>query len=188
MIDSKEKLNKCLEIEKNLYQEIGYKGKLHALLSGCEIGKIYTYIETLRRDEYYTNKNSRSFIDKLKKAYYHRKHNKMGVLLGMSIPVNTFGEGLLVYHSQGIIVHKNSRIGKYCKLHGLNCIGNSGSEGGLPKLGDHVDIGVGAAIIGDITLASHTKVAANSVVCKSFRKEYQVLAGVPAKIIKFWKE
>ena len=59
--------------------------------------------------------------------------------------------------------------------------------GGTPQLGDYVDIGVGAIIIGDISLASHTKIAANSVVCKSFATYYQVLAGVPAQVIKIEK-
>ena len=187
MINTREKLNDCLKIERKLYQEIGYKGKLHAWISACEIGKIYAYIEALRKDEYYTNKNSKNFIDSLKKAYFHRRHNRLGVQLGMSIPINTFGKGLVVYHSQGIIVHKDSRNGEFCKLHGLNCIGNNGADGGVPKLRDYVDIGVGAVIIGDVIIASHTKVAANSVVCKSFTNDNQVLAGVPARVIKIEK-
>ena len=184
MIDTKEKLKECLAIEKKLYQEIGYKGKLHAFISSCEVGKIYAYIESMRKDEYYTNKSSKTPIDKLKKAYYHRIHNKLGITLGMSIPINTFGKGLLIYHAQGIIVNKECRNGEFCKLHGLNCIGNNGIDGAIPQLQNHVDVGVGAVIIGNIVLASHTKVAANCVVCKSFTQEYQALAGVPAKIIK----
>lgn len=49
---------------------------------------------------------------------------------------------------------------------------NIADSGGTPQLGDYVDIGVSAIIIGDISLASHTKVAANSVGCKSFATDY----------------
>lgn len=184
MIDTKEKLDEYLKIEKELYREIGYKGKLHAWISCCEVGKIYAYIESLRKDEYYTNKTEKNLSDKLKAVYYRHKHNRLGVLLGISIPINTFGKGLLIYHSHGIIVHRDCRNGEFCKLHGLNCIGNNGADGGVPQLGNYVDVGVGAVIIGNIVIASHTKVAANSVICKSFSNDYQVLAGVPAKVIK----
>lgn len=41
MLDSKKKLKEYIEIEKNIYEKLGYKGKLHAILSQCEIGMIY---------------------------------------------------------------------------------------------------------------------------------------------------
>lgn len=186
MLDSKKKLKEYIEIEKNIYEKLGYKGKLHAILSQCEIGMIYAYIVSLRNDEFYTNKQNKSVLDKVKLVYYHRKHNKLGIKLGLSIPVNTFGKGLVVYHSQGIIVHRESRCGEYCKLHGMNCIGNNGSENKIdtnstPMIGNNVDIGIGASIIGLVKIADNVRVAAGAVVCKSCNDVGTVLKGVPAK-------
>lgn len=180
MIDSISKLNECLSIEKQLYQEIGYKGRLHAYISKCEVGALYEYMRVLRKDEYYTNKMSCNVIDKVKSRYYRRKHNIMGIKLGISIPVNTFGKGLLIYHSQGIIVHKDSRCGEFCKLHGMNCIGNNGTGDGcnnVPQIGDCVDIGVGAIIIGNVHLAGHTKL-----------QQGVLFAKILIQNIKFWQE
>ena len=185
MIDSVEKLNECLQLEKKMCIDNGYKGKLHSWITSCEIGKIAQYLEVLRKDEYYTNIKSKSIFNKLKNIYYRRKHNKLGWKLGISIPVNTFGKGLMIYHSQGIIVHKDVRCGCFCKLHGLTCIGNKGVEeegSTTPVLGDRIDIGVGAEIIGPIILADDIKIAAGAVVCRSCGSKGVILAGVPAKI------
>lgn len=185
MIDTKEKLNDYLSFEKGLYQKIGYKGKLHSFVTNCEVGMIYRYIHALRHDEYFSNTNGGLF-HKIRHLYYRRTHNSLGIKLGISIPINTFEKGLLIYHSQGIIVHRDARIGENCKLHGLTCIGNNGSESdgrNTPIIGNNVDIGVGASIIGGIEIADDIKIAAGAVVCRSCHHEGVILAGVPAKEI-----
>lgn len=183
MIDTQEKLMECMKIEKALYRSIGYKGSVHAFFTQCEVGKIYRYIQYLRFDEYYTNKREKNTLDKICGAYFRMRHNKLGVQLGMSIPINTFGKGLLVYHSQGIIVHRDSRCGNNCKLHGLNCIGNSGTEKncGYPQVGNNLDLGVGAKIIGNIRLGNNIKIGSNAVACKTCVMDNAVLIGIPAK-------
>ena len=187
MITNKEDLKNYLEIEKKLCTEVGYKGRLHSFITQCEVGKITQFMKILRLDEYYSNTCKKNPFKKLMSIYYRRKHNKLGLMLGISIPINTFERGLLIYHSCGIVVHRDARCGQYCKLHGMNCIGNNGVGSGVdnsPKIGDHLDLGIGAKIIGNVTLADNTTVAAGAVVCKSFDTPYQVLAGIPAKILK----
>lgn len=185
MIDSVEKLKEYLRLEKKLCIDNGYKGKIHSWITSCEIGKIARYLEVLRKDEYYSNVKSKSIINKIKKIYYRRKHNELGWKLGISIPINTFGKGLMIYHSQGIIVHKDVRCGCFCKLHGLNCIGNKGVEEEgrtTPVLGNRIDIGVGSQVIGPIDLSDDIRIAAGAVVCKSCSHVGAILAGVPAKV------
>lgn len=182
MIKAKDQLKKTLEYEEKIYRSLGYKGVMHALLSSCEVGYIFRYIKALRYDEYCTNNGS--LFCKLVHPYWRRKHNRLGIKLGISIPVNTFDWGLKIYHSQGIIVHKDARIGKNCSLHGMNCIGNNGKETGeknTPIIGDSCDIGVGASIIGNIKLGNNIKVAAGAVVCKTCEEDTIVLIGIPAK-------
>lgn len=55
--------------------------------------------------------------------------------------------------------------------------------GGTPQIGDNVFIGAGAKILGDITIANNTTIAANAVVIHSIENEGCTLAGIPAKIV-----
>ena len=185
MIDSKEKLNECLRLEKRLYRKIGYKGKLHASIIQSEVGRIFSFITALRNDEYYSNVSCKSPFFGLMKIYWRRKHNRLGIELGIRIPINTFGKGLLIYHSQSIIIHQDVRCGEFCELHGMNCIGNNGSENSLvPRIGSHFNLGVGAVVIGDISIADNVTVAANAVLCKSIDECNVIVAGIPASVMR----
>lgn len=74
---------------------------------------------------------------------------------------------LIILH-KGVII--NDILGRNRILQGKAEIGNN-SVGAhdtmlLPRLGDGVDIGVGAVIIGEVTIAYNVKIGANSVVTK----------------------
>lgn len=51
-------------------------------------------------------------------------------------------------------------------------------------IGDHCWLGANSIILPGVELGKHTVVAAGSVVTKSFKGSNQVLAGVPAQIVK----
>ena len=103
----------------------------------------------------------------------------------MNIPVNTCDEGLTIYHSNGIIINAKAKIGKNCKLHGDNCIGNDGiHDDDLPILGDNVDVGIGAKIIGKVEIRDNVSIGANAVVLKGKYDADSIIVGIPAKIIK----
>lgn len=102
--------------------------------------------------------------------------NKLGFYIGGDV----FDVGLVLFHHGTIIVNGNAVVGKNCKLHGNNCIGNNGKDSCAPILGDNIDIGFGASIIGNVKLASNIKIGAGAVVTKSFSEEGITLVGVPA--------
>lgn len=183
MINNSAELHDFIKIEKVQYQKLGYKGKIHAIITQCEIGKIAQYAQALRKDEYYTNCSSKNIFNRILHLYWRRRHNVIGWKLGISIPVNTFGKGLIIYHSQSIIVHKDVRCGEYCKLHGMNCIGNNGVDevDNTPIIGNNLDLGVGAVIIGNVRLGDNIKVAANAVVSRSCLIDGSILIGIPAR-------
>lgn len=107
----------------------------------------------------------------------------MGQKLGIEIFPNCFGKGLSIWHSGSIVVNPNARIGEYCVLRGSNCIGNNGTDDKNPVLGDHVELGYGTVIIGDVTVADHTIIGANAVVNRSITEAEGTYVGVPAKRI-----
>ena len=87
--------------------------------------KRWKYIKYMRKSndlEY-----NRNIINNIKKIYYDKKKNKLGMMLGYEIFSNEIGEGLCLYHNGPIVINKNAKLGCNCSLHGDNCIGNDGS-------------------------------------------------------------
>lgn len=144
---------------------------------------IGAFLVCLRKQEYYQNMNT-TFKSKLLGLFYERRKNKIGNFLGFYIQANCFDEGLTIYHHGSIIVNPNAKIGKNCRLHGNNCIGNSGVTEECPEIGNNVDIGFGAVVIGNVKIADNIKIGANAVVNKSFVEPGITIAGVPAKRVK----
>lgn len=140
---------------------------------------IWKYQLLLRKEEFFYLKRN-YFLS----AYYRRKKNILGEKLGFTIHKFVFGSGLKIWHYGNIVVNACAKIGKNCTLHGDNCIGNDGFNSASPIIGDNVDIGVGAKIIGNITIANNVIIGAGAVVNKSITEEFVVVAGVPARIVK----
>ena len=62
-------------------------------------------------------------------------------------------------------------------------IGATGGKNAAPVIGDHVFIGSGAKLIGDIQIADRICIGAGSVVVSSFTAPGITIAGVPARKI-----
>ena len=157
------------------------KGYLLDYLLRTEQYWIRKYVRMLRKEEYYTNYKK----NKLLRYYFFRKKNILGVRLGFFIDAGCFGVGLKIYHYGSIIVNPKSRIGRNCTIHGNCCIGSKGVlPDDSPVIGDNVDIGQNAQILGGITIADGVRIGAGAVVTKSVLIPGVVVAGVPASIIK----
>jgi len=74
-------------------------------------------------------------------------------------------EGIQIFHPHSIFITREAVIGNNCTLYGNNTIGFAGK--GAPKLGDNITLGVGAVVIGDITIGNNVKIGANATVTKS---------------------
>ncbi len=93
-------------------------------------------------------------------------------LLGLELPPRIVaGPGLAIFHAQGLVVHGATKIGARCTLRQGVTIGNKknkhGMLSGCPVIGDDVDIGAGAVIIGDITIGNRVSIGACTVVTKN---------------------
>ncbi len=142
---------------------------------------IREYLFNLRKEEYYTFIRPNKFF----KYHYQRKKNILGSRLGFFIAAGCFDSGLKIYHYGSIIVNPKSRIGKNCTIHGNCCIGSKGSfPDDSPVIGNSVDIGQGAQILGGIIVADGVKIGAGAVVTKSIREPNVTVVGIPAKILK----
>lgn len=111
------------------------------------------------------------------------RHHFWSVVCGADIPLNCkIGGGLSIPHPNGIVIHPAAEIGINCLIHQQVTIGTK-RDGKLPTIKGHVDIGAGAKILGGITLHEHALVGANAVVTRDVQS-YEVVAGIPAKVVK----
>ncbi|MBM7657753.1 serine O-acetyltransferase [Sporolactobacillus spathodeae] len=180
MIVTKKELIECLKTEKNLYIGGNWKNLLRLSLLKDHDYLLWKYAKSLRYTEYHFNNKHR-----IRYYIWQRKKNIIGSKLGVTMWHNTVDAGLRIWHYGSIIVNGHTNIGKNCQLHGDNCIGNKGeSEKGVPTIGDNVDIGVGAKIIGGVYIASNIRIGANAVVTRSFYEEGITIVGVPAKKVQ----
>ena len=141
---------------------------------------IRRYLRFLRKEEVFTF----NAPNKLLAFWYKARKNRLGSRLGFIISAGCFGEGLQLEHYGSVIVNPKARIGKNCKIHGNCCIG---SDGGYPDdspvLGDNVDIGQGAQILGGIKVADDVRIGAGAVVVKDILTKGVTVVGIPARII-----
>ena len=178
-------LKSLLKREQLNYVPHGTKGMFN-IFTKENTAQTFRVIEYLRKEEYYYNKytKSRSLISLVLFSLFRRKKNVVASRLGIYLPRNVVDEGIMIFHYGDIVINDHCRIGKNLKLHGNNCIGNDGVDlEAAPTIGDNVDIGYGAVIIGGISIASNTIIGANAVVINSI-DEAGVYVGVPAKKVR----
>lgn len=180
MITDKKSLRAYLKADMAFYYAFSKKERFVQRLLQDPITQIAKYVRYLRKEEYYHNVRHDP-LGKLAEYWWLRKKNRLGNKLGFKIPCNCFRSGLTIYHHGEIIVNESARIGANCRLHGGNCIGNSGKTDEAPMIGDGLDMGIGAKIIGGVTLGNNVTVGANAVVTKSFEQDGVALLGIPAK-------
>lgn len=143
---------------------------------------IFSFLVVSRKTDFYSAKKG-SFISRILYLYYVSKKNRLGEKLGIEVNTSNIEPGLLIYH-YNIVINESSKIGENCHLHGNNCIGNDGKSQLCPVIGDHVSLGFGATVIGNVTIANHIKIAAGAVVVHSFLEEGITIGGIPARKIK----
>lgn len=141
---------------------------------------IWRWERMLRKCEYYLN-CKKNILSKMYGAMLRFKFRKESIRMGFTIPLNTFEEGLCIWHWGTITVNSKAKIGKNCRVSESVNIGDS--RGGVPVIGNNVFICTGAKIFGDINIADDVIVGANSIVNKSIDEPGITVAGIPAKKI-----
>jgi len=177
MIRSKADLKEYLRRDMGMYHALSPKDRLVCRILNDPLYQITRYLRYLRKEEYHFN--SRHL---LRSVWMLRRKNTIGNRLGFKIPRNCIGPGLTIYHHGQVIVNEGARIGADCQLHGGNCIGNNGVTQAVPVIGDGLDLGIGACIIGDVKLGNQVKVGANAVVTRSVEQDAVTLVGIPARV------
>ena len=188
---NKKQFKELLQEEKTLYlgtnprQESRWKRTHHKRYT------IWRYLCYFRWCQYWEDVRKDPQNSGLKKIFasvmfrrYDRLRNIYSEKSGVEIALSSkIGRNCDIWHS-GVVI--NGNLGDACLLHGNNIIGNKGNgqESERPTLGNKVDVGAGASIIGNLQIADGCFVGAGAVVTKSFDQPGSVLVGVPARKIK----
>jgi serine O-acetyltransferase len=102
---------------------------------------------------------------------------------GIELPAQTrVGPGLRIWHGGNIVINPNSTIGAGCLLrHGVT-IGNLQPGGPTPVLGDGVELGAYAQVLGAVRIGDGARIGAMSVVLCDVPAGATAV-GVPARIL-----
>lgn len=110
----------------------------------------------------------------------------------LSIESNTWiGQQCFIHGAGGVTIGSNVGIGPMVKIHGakhketgINKLILFSELEQLPiKISEDCNIGIGAVIMGGVTIGRGSKIGANAVVNRNV-EEYSIAVGVPAKVIK----
>ena len=102
---------------------------------------------------------------------------------GISLPKSaTIGPGLRIWHFGGIFLHPASVIGANCTLRQGVTIGNREEGGAAPVIGDNVEFGAYAQVLGDVRIGDGCRIGALSVVLCDV-PDGATAVGVPARIV-----
>jgi serine O-acetyltransferase len=103
---------------------------------------------------------------------------------GIELPYGTrVGRRLAIDHHGGIVVSGAAVIGDDCRLRHTTTIGiRSPEDPGAPTIGNGVDIGAGAVLLGPIVVGEGAVIGANAVVLQDVPPGSTAI-GVPARVL-----
>lgn len=106
------------------------------------------------------------------------------MLLGMELPCEAIiGRRFVIEHIGGIVVSGDAVFGDDCVMRNGVTVGlrNRGVRG-APLIGNRVDIGAGAKLLGPIHIGDDVAIGANAVVISDVPAN-SIAVGIPARII-----
>jgi serine O-acetyltransferase len=107
------------------------------------------------------------------------------ILFGITIGVEAkIGKRLVIEHFGAIVIHGKTVIGDDCIIRQGVTIGNKtmNKPHDAPTLGNNVNVGAGAKILGKVIIGNNVDIGANAVVINDVPDNY-IAVGVPAKLI-----
>ena len=100
-------------------------------------------------------------------------------------PGATIGRRFFIDHGMGVVIGETAEIGDDCLLYQGVTLGGTGKESGKrhPTLGNHVVVGGGAKVLGNIHIGNNARIGAGSVVIHSV-PDNSTVVGIPGKVVR----
>lgn len=143
---------------------------LHALW----VHRIGVYGATLKRPW-------RSFFSVIHIIGHIFCRNFYGIEIARSVQI---GRRMQIAHQHGIIIHKYARFGDDCLIRqGVTLgVGNKWIKGEGPVIGNNVEFGVGAVILGNVRVGDNVLIGPNCVVMNDVPSDRSMVMGMPRLI------
>jgi serine O-acetyltransferase len=107
------------------------------------------------------------------------------LLTGIEIhPGAVIGRRLFIDHGSGVVIGETAIVGNDVLLYQGVTLGGTGKENGKrhPTIEDHVVVGSGAKILGNITVGKNCRIGAGSVVLRNVPPN-STIVGVPGHVV-----
>jgi serine O-acetyltransferase len=107
------------------------------------------------------------------------------LLTGIEIhPGAVIGKGVFIDHGMGVVIGETAIVGDYALIYQGATLGGTGKESGKrhPTLGQHVVVGAGAKVLGNIQIGNCVRIGAGSIVLRDVPSDCTVV-GVPGRNI-----
>jgi serine O-acetyltransferase len=100
-------------------------------------------------------------------------------------PGAKIGQGVFIDHGMGVVIGETAVVGDYVLIYQGVTLGGTGKETGKrhPTLGNHVMVGAGALLLGNIEIGDYVRVGAGSVVLRHVPSHCTVV-GIPGRVTR----
>jgi serine O-acetyltransferase len=114
---------------------------------------------------------------------YHLLYKFVQIITGIELPCEVaIGRNFVIEHSGGIVISGYARFGDNCRIRNGVVVGlRRVEEPCAPVIGNDVDIGAGAKLLGPIHVGNNVVIGANAVVISDV-PDGSIAVGVPATI------
>jgi serine O-acetyltransferase len=110
-------------------------------------------------------------------------------LTGIEIhPGAQIGHGFCIDHGMGVVIGETTIVGNWVTLYQGVTLGGTGKQCGKrhPTIEDHVVVGVGASVLGDITVGHGARIGGGAVVVRDV-PPHTTAIGIPARAV-LWRD
>lgn len=124
-----------------------------------------------------------AILRKLLSLIYKVLFKLVQIITGIELPCEVqVGQGFVIDHFGGIIISGYAKFGDNCRIRNGVVVGMKNiSSPGAPQIGNNVDIGAGAKLLGNIVIGNDVVIGANAVVISDV-PDGCIAVGVPAVI------
>jgi serine O-acetyltransferase len=100
-------------------------------------------------------------------------------------PGARIGKRFFIDHGSGVVIGETTEIGDSVLLYQGVTLGGTGNETGKrhPTIGNHVVVGTGAKVLGNIRIGDNVKIGAGSVVVHPV-PDNSTVVGVPGRVVR----
>lgn len=123
------------------------------------------------------------WVRKVFSGIYHLLYKVVQVLTGVEFPCEVeVGKRFVIDHFGGIVVSGFARFGDDCRIRNGVVVGLARVDDPCaPVIGNNVDIGAGAKVLGRIRIGNNVLIGANAVVTRDVPDD-SIAVGVPAVV------